>query len=466
VSPDEILARRARGESLRSIARHAGTSPGTITRQLARIVDKVRTADEFKGAQSAFIRAPRRESSIYSWSVETIRAARDSQMRGDFRMPVRLAEALRTDDALFTAYRNRLAPQSAIAARLVPCEGSRGEATARKAAASVFTPRSVLKGIQGTLANHGIAIGYNEQEPNEEGTRVDFKLTQWPLEHVRWNESREVLETRTRNGPMVDIVHGDGRWTVFRNFTVKPWTEDACLLPAALLWAAHAEGVKDWAQAARSHGLAKMIGELPAGTAIQSAANTLTPEAEAFLAMLVDVNSGENGVGIRPSGSKTDFVANGSNAWQVFAELINGREKAAARIYLGTDAILGSVGGAPGVDISALFGVAVTIIQGDFEAIEQGVRTGVLEPWAAVNEGSSRYAPSLRYDMPDTDAEKASVDAAAKDERLVNAIKARKSAGLVVDQAVVNTLAAKIGVSPAPVLAPPRDPGVTPPAAP
>ncbi len=455
VTPQEILARRGRGESLRAIARAAGTSPGTITRTLARIVDKVRTAQEFKATTAAFVRAPRRENPTHSWSIEAIRNARDAQMRGDFRQAVRLAEALRTDDALFVAYRNRLAPQSAIAARLIPCNGARGEATARKAAGSVFTPRTVLKTIHGTLANHGIAIGYNEQEPNEEGTRVDFRLTEWPLEHVKYNTSTEVLETRTREGgAMVPIVHGDGRWTVFRTLGVKPWTQDACILPAALLWAAHAEGVKDWAQAARSHGLAKMIGELPAGTAIMADATTLTAEAQAFLNMLTDVNSGENGVGIRPGGSKTDFVANGSNAWQVFAELINGREKAAARIYLGTDAILGSVGGAPGVDISALFGVATTIIQGDFEAIEQGVNTGVIQPWAAVNEGSSRYAPSLHYEMPDTDADRVSTETAAKEERLMKAINERKAAGLVVNQAVVNELAKKIGVSPAPVLAP------------
>jgi hypothetical protein len=425
-------------------------APAAMAQLASRVVDKVRKAEEFKGVPS--YSAPIRQQGPFTWSLETIRSARDLQMRGDFCLPVRLAEAMRTDDALYVAYHNRIAPQSACGTRLVAHDSTRGANVARKAANSVHIARSVLEGIAGTLANHGIAIGYVEQETNSEGTLVDFRLTEWPLEHVKWDSSRNELWTRTKDLSRVPITHGDGRWVVFRKFLELPWTQEACVLPGAFIWAAHANGIKDWALASTSHGQAKIVGTLPEGVSLQDA-NALTPEAQGFLSLLQDLISGEGGAGIAPFGSVVDFLANGSTAWQVFSELILNREKAAARVYLGTDAMMGAAGGAPGVDIAKLFGVASTKIQGDFAAIEQALKTGVYEPWTAINEGDSRYAPALAYQLPDPDAAAKSAERVQKRSALMAAIKEMRDQKMVVDQATVDALAAEIGVSPVPQLA-------------
>jgi hypothetical protein len=413
----------------------------------------VRAASEFVTARANAVAPPRAKQGHFCWDLESIRAARDAQMLGKFELPVRLAESSRTDDAIFTAYHNRIAPLSCIETKLVHAEGARGASAAAKAARSVFVTRDVLAGIDGTLANHGIAIGYNEHETDEAGTTVDFRLTEWPLEFVEWDASRECLWTRTRDASRVDIVHGDSRWTVFRKFRTKPWLQEACILPAAMVWGAHGNGISDWAGASRAHGLAQIMGELPEGVALFDASGVPTPEAQAFLTMMQRLVSGDAGAGIKPAGSKTEFLANGSTAWQVFSELIVNREKAAARIYLGTDAILGSVGGAPGVDIATLFGVATTKVQGDLEAIESALRTGVYEPWAAINEGSSRYAPHLKYQLPDPDLDAKRAERASCRTRLVAAIKEMREAKLEVSQATVNALAIEFGVTPIPVLA-------------
>src|SRR5690606_32521033 len=171
------------------------------------------------------------------------------------------------------------------------------------------------------------------------------------------------------------------------------------------------------------------------------------------LGMLQDLVSGEAGAGVHPKGSTVDFIANGSTAWQVFSELIQNREKAAARIYLGTDAILGSMGGAPGVDIAALFGVAASKFQGDFTAIESALRTGVYEPWTAINFGDSRLAPTLKYDLPDPDAEKKSAERASALDRLLTAVERLRKQQFDVTQKAVAELCARFGVVPVPVLA-------------
>lgn len=447
----EIRERLRRGESVSSVAKALGVTRPTVYR--ARVPERVRKADEFPAPPQR--RPPRRSrGSSHCWDLEKIVAARSAQMRGDFGPAVELARAMRTDDAAFIAYRNRIAPQKAIAARLVPASGARGEAVAKKAARSIIAPRATLAGIVGTLADHGIAIGHIERESNAEGTRVNMRLKEWPLEFVQWNESREVLETRVKDGPRADIVHGDGEWIIFRNFDLDPWTQEAAVLPGALVWASHAYGLRDWNATAKSHGLAKMIGILKEGLALARKDGTLDPNAESILNTLQDLAEGEAGAGIFPNDTDVKVLFNGSNAWQVFETLVLGREKAFARIYLGTDAILGSVGGAPGLDIEALFKAASAIIRGDFLALEEGLRTGLYEPWTAINEGDSTRAPSIVFDLPDKDATLQSEDANAKLERLHAEIKRRKENGMIVTQDTVKALAQTFGVRDVPELAP------------
>lgn len=442
------------GASYRKAGKLVGVSSSTVMRALGR----TRSADEFQGSRAA--RPPQRATTAWTWTLESIRGARDAQMRGMFRQPVRLAEALRTDAALYAAYHNRIAPHNAIETRIIPCSSTRGASVAKRALTSIACARSTLGGILGTMANHGLAIGYNEHVPSDDGTRVDFRHCEWPLEYVTWNPHLEILETQTREGGLVPIVHGDGRWVVYRKFLQLPWTQEACILPAALVWAAIGNGVKDWAQSSTSHGRAKMLGELPEGVPAFDAAG-LTPQAVTFLNMMQDMVTGESGAGIYPFGSKVQFVANSSTAWQVFSELVLNREKAAARIYLGTDAMLGSVGGAPGVDIATLFGVATTKVQGDFEAIEQAWRTGISEPWTAINFGDSTYAPSLEYLMPDPDAEAKSKQESERRTRLFDLIKRMREEQFTVDQETVDALAKMVGVSPAPKLAEAKERTVT-----
>jgi hypothetical protein len=446
----------ARGASVRSLARREGVDPRTLRRALlAKTPGRVRKAEEFSGR--APVVAPRRVPPVGSWTLEDIRDARDAQMRGNFKSAVRLCEAMRTEPAIFTARLNRLAPIQSIATKLEPANGARGEAVAKRAAAGVFASKLMLEGAEATLVEHGIAILQITQVPNAEGTRVDFHVAEWPLEHVKWNSSREVLETQTRNGGMRDIVHGDGEWIVIRKFEILPWTQEAVLLPAAMLWAGISYGLADWAGALRSHGQAKMAAQLPEGSGLQEKQSdgtiALSPEASATLQTLQDMVSGEAGAGIFMAGTKVDFLANGSSAWQVFDNFISNREKSAARIYNGTDATMGSAGGAPGVDISILFGVASTKVQGDFEAIEQAMNTGAYQPWCAINEGDSRLAPSLRFLIPDPDASAKSAEESARMDRLFAALERFKAQGMQITQDVVGELCALFGVLVVPELA-------------
>lgn len=464
---------------------------------------KVRSAAEFDTSRLSYeIRRPRgAEGSVYSWALADIFQARDAQMHGNFRLPARLAESMRTDDALQVAYENRLAPLRCLKVELEPAKGARGASIAAEADASFgqngvgIHPDSIAD-IDGCLVNHGVAFGVCVATPREDGSRVDFELKSWPIEFVRWdpfyrcfvtlvdpesmpeNEvSKADIAANTYGfvgGYQTPIVHGDGRWVVFKKHEIYPWREEAALLSAALVWARHAFAIRDWAKGSVAHGNAKVVGEMPAGVALNDANGNLTPDAAAFLELLRAMQSADSPIGIRPAGSKTDYVTNNSNAWQVWNELVQNAEKAAARIYLGTDGTLGTQGGAPGVDIGSLFGVATTKVEGDVGAIERGIQTGVIEPWTAVNFGDSTLAPYRRYMLPDSDADALKDSLSKRSAAFHLDLKTMHEAGLLITQEYANGLAADYGVRAptiaiAPVVAkgdPASAPAVTAPAAP
>jgi hypothetical protein len=171
-----------------------------------------------------------------------------------------------------------------------------------------------------------------------------------------------------------------------------------------------------------------------------------------LLDLLLALSSEDSPVGVMAAGMKLDFLTNSSKAWEVWERLMLNRERAAARIYLGTDGTLGATGGAPGVDITQLFGVATTRLQGDIQTITDGFQTGTIEPWTAINFGDSSLAPYRAYLLPDPDDQKTREDYAARQTKLQELIKAARENGFAVTQEYVNELASKLNVEP-PMLA-------------
>lgn len=423
----------------------------------------VRKAEEFARALRSIVK-PHTTPTAQNWNLEQIRAAIRDQQLGRFRMPSRLSKSMRSDDALMVAYRNRLAPLRALPVEVKAAAGAKGKAIAKEADAlygpkgAALTPETVTS-IHGDLVDHAVAFACLDRVVRDDGSRVDLYVRHWPIEWVDWDPTFGCYVTQTRDQGRVPITHGDGQWIVFKTREVDPFAYDGCLPPAGLVWAGRAFPLRDWQQNSQAHGAAKMFGELPEGVALADENGNATPEAAAFLELLESVMSGSSLAGLRPYGAKTEFVANGGTNWQVFSELVTNRTSAAARIYLGTDGTLGAQGGAPGVDISALFGILTTLMQGDVGNLTTGFHSGLVLPWTAMNWGDSTHAPTREWVMPDPDAERVHADFSVRDVALHDALARRRDAGMVVDQAVVDALAATYGIDP-PTLAPSAEQGV------
>jgi hypothetical protein len=443
---------------------------------------KIRDANEFSLPRlKAMLERPRDGSGIvFSWSLADILNARNAQMLGRFALAARMAESMRTDDAIFVASTNRLAPQRCVPVELVAASEKPKALSVAAEAEALYGENGIgiragaLASINLCLVDHGIAFGCNVATPRDDGSRIDIEHRYWPIEYVRWDHFRRIYVTRVdpttvqpgdlllqdpRLGAIgsyeVEIVHGDGRWVIYSNHEVDAFKKEAAILAGCIVWARHAMAIRDWAKGSVSHGNAKFVGEMPSGVVLQKDGK-LTPEALAMIQLLLDLANGDSPVGIRPAGSKTDFLTNTSTAWQVWTELVGNGERAAARIYLGTDGILGATGGAPGVDISQLFGVALTKVRGDLGCIQRAFQTGVLEVWTALNFGDSTLTPTRRYMLPDADMEAWRKANAVRRTAFFADIKAQRDNGFEVTQASVEATAKEYDVT-APAL--PKDTG-------
>lgn len=434
---------------------------------------KIRTAAEFDiGRLRAELGVPKGGTTpTFSWSLADICNARDAQMRGQFFLAARMAESMRTDDALFVAYGNRLDPQRCTKVEIVPASAKPKAISVASEAEALFGQEGIgltsgtLADVNGCLVNHGVAFGSVTATPRDDGSRVDFAMKYWPIEFVRWDAYLRMFLARVDpstvpahevskadahgfiGGFEVPIIHGDGRWVIFSNHDIEPFKQEAAILPASAVWARHAFAIRDWSKGSVTHGNAKLIGEMVAGVPLQDENGDLTPETAAMLELLRDLADGASPVGIRPAGSKTEFVTNTSMAWQVWEQLVGNGEKAAARIYLGTDGTLGTTGGAPGVDITELLGVAVTKVRGDLGCISRCVRTGVIEPWTAVNHGDSTLAPNRRYMLPDADEEACRAAVTTRRAAFFGDIASARKNGFEVTQEYVDATAKEYGVT-------------------
>lgn len=428
---------------------------------------RVRKAEEFNLAHLvARLESLRVQSGSFSWSLSEIQAARDAQMAGQFKLPARLAESFRTDDAMFTAHRTRLAPQRAIPVKLKPPRTSDSALRVLNEAEGLFGPEGVgltpetTFSINSCLADHAIAVGINLATPRADGTRVDIEHHAWPIEWVSWNAQERCLVTQvdpasstelakaTLEGPAarrfgtntVPIIHGNGIWTVYRVAEIEPW-KFGCVLPGALTWARHAFGWRDWLNSSGSHGNSTIVGTMPEGT------KTRSKEGDDFLALLVALASADMPVGLVPNGGKVEFLTDASPAWEIFRELVNASKISASQIYNGHDGTLGTNASGPGIDLQSLLGVTNDIVEGDLHAIERGLKTGVIDVWAALNFGSSIDAPERLYQIPDPDQDARRDRAGARRLAFYDAIERERALGFDVTEERIAELAKEYDVT-------------------
>lgn len=433
-----------------------------------------RTASEFDVDRllNVTVSPPTNDQITSGWDPAAMRRARLDLQQGQFSNPCALLTQVLTDPACFASFENRLAPIRGLGSMIVPKGDKDPTARARRQAEeaeplygdrgiSLSLPTQVT--LNKFLAAMGLSVAVQNWVPRPDGSRIDPIISAWPMHLVKWNRTERKLQTMIDTGNIVDIVHGDGRWIIARKEEIDPWKAGA-LVALAGAWMDRAYGIRDRARSSITHGNAKILGELPAGVKLLSKdGKSLSTEAKAMLRLLTDMLSGL-AAGIRPAGSKVDYLVNGSQAWEIWRNIIEGDAADIAGILLGTFG--NAKGGNSYVKDSYLYGVRNDIVEGDLTSIGDAVHTGSMLPWAAINFGDSDSAPLREYKLPDADQQ---ARIASLTERMLGffaVIKAAKDAGTTLSQDWVDDLARQYEIPTIQALASPSAPTTAPATAP
>lgn len=395
-----------------------------------------------------------RQIGLDSWQLPAVISARDSQSRGQFRQPARLARSVKTDPACYAALLQRIAPHLGLPREILAADDVAGHAArpngladrVRAEAEAAFlgdagalAPETTAD-IAECLANHGIAVGQNGWSFNRDTGRLDVRLEMWPIEFTQWFEiapdGGRGLYAFTIEGAYEPIVHGDGRWVVFQLHELEPWTWGA-LMPIALLFADRAFAVRDRARNAESHGDSKWIGTLPEGVATNS------PEGKEMNRQLVQLYS-KRRVMTKPFGSNVERNEAMAQNWQIFREIIAANNSDAAKIYLGQE--LSSSGSSQRLTLAQLYGVRNDIVERDLGAMARGLNTGTIRPWQIRNFQRDDLIRGMAWRIPDPEEDAKRESLATRTKAFNEAIASYRLNGFKIDQATASALGKQFGV--------------------
>jgi len=412
---------------------------------------KVRTREEFDlAALLQRMLPPRSSAAAYAWDAAKIAQAKDAQIRGALALPTQLVRAMLADDAIYSAWQVRMSPEAALGIAIDPAPGARGasigaEGEALFGAKGAGLTAGTRQAILADLVSLGVAFARAETTAREDGSRVDLRVRHWPAEHCYRNEDRRTWVTRLDDGTERDIENGVDGWIIFQKSDHESWIMHAAVTPASLVWRAHAFGIRDWETASYSQANAKVAGTLPESWAYSDSDGALTSQALGFLEVLKAAAATDAMAAIIPAGATIEYLANPSTMHEIWKAIVENRERAAQRIYCGTDASLGSPGGAPGVDILTLFGVSNTIGEGDLRALALGWQMAI-DTWAAINFGDSSLAPAYKYLIPNADEQAQREAYATRLDAALDAIAKMRASGLALAQEDIDTIASRFDV--------------------
>jgi uncharacterized protein DUF935 len=376
------------------------------------------------------------------WTVDKVRAARKLHDQGQFYHSMRLVRVVTTDPRVKSALSQRVDTPTGLPIRAIaagPRAGTGASRVARDECEAMFTPRSytapptIRRAILRDMVMVGVAIAQNVWTPRGDGERWDVRLEPWPLEHAVWNASINRYQVITTEG-LLTIEHGHGKWCIFEPNGPRSWLLGA-IRDLSMPWADRTYGIRYRSQHAAAHGSPVPVGELPQGIPIESAPGRLF---QRLVSALLTMRIG----GVRPFGSKIEYLEPKTQAWQVFDSIVRNSNEDISLSLLGQDGTVtkGGVYTAPAFD-----GIRFDLAELDTQTFEVGAQTGLVAPWAGVNFGVE-YAPTISTVLPDPEEDERREAFGETVEAFGRGLVALRMAGLEVTDELVTALAREYGL--------------------
>lgn len=386
------------------------------------------------------------------WTLRRARDAVSMHRQGLFLESSTLAIVLLSFAPVLAATGQRLAPALALP-RKVKC-GTRGLsrilggevekqiAPSGGLTSSPYFPPTLWGATGFDLAFMGFSVwqhAYGDPDP-ETGVRMCY-TRRWPSWAVNYYRYRRQFVAMTSEGP-VDIVSGDGKWTLIADSEEPHFLGAIVALPEEVLG-----GIFDkraWSSYIDKYGNPKWIGEMPPGVGVR------TPEGDAAFDALSTIR-GPDGWGITPNGMKVDIKGLVAGASTVIKDALESHWQYIAAVLLGSD---GTMTRGTGVYSAPIFaGVRRDLVDRDLKAVVRGANTGHIAPWLAFNyaasieEAAGWEDPILDIPLPDPDAD-ARIKSYSDRVKSFHEIIEKESARFTITQERVDQLAKSLEIEP------------------
>lgn len=337
---------------------------------------------------------------VSTWTVSQVRTALRLHVDGDFHRSALLADAARGDDRIKSDLRTRVYAVTGLPFRLDPSPtGDQRRAKAVRDELAAAWPKIMPPSLVRQILRWGVlqGVGYGLMDWTAASGRWWPSIEVWHPQHLRWHDSRRVLEASSTAGTL-DVVPGDGAWLAFQPEGDRGWM-DASIRGLAVPYLLRGLSRRDWARWCEKHGLPIT------GAIVPEEADTddkddffddLRQLAGEGIVMLPRDRDGK-GFGIEMIEPK-NFTA-----WQGFEHVIKHCDVSIAVELLG-QASNAQEGGSYAKAV-ALNTIRQDILEADAVSIAQTLREQILRPWAHFNFGDADLAPLPVWDAtPPEDA--------------------------------------------------------------
>lgn len=384
------------------------------------------------------------------WDPNSVRAARDAHMLGNFEQSGRLIDSMLVCPRTYNATRTRLAPPLGLTRQVLASDFQNGRGiseTVRADCAALIAEDSdacgnaVLANAFRISASAGFWLGQNIYTPRADGSHVDIKLVPFPIRSLTYDYGVQRYRALTTEG-LIDITPNDGKWVLFEPHGFQSFLMGA-VRSLSLVWADRMYGVRDRSNHAQAHGSPKVLGKLPAGVPSDG------PEGK-ILQKLINALRNPRAGGVLPNGTDAEYLELKSLAHKIFGELI---ESDSADIDF---ALLGHAGGVGngGVYVAErlLDGVVYDVVKTDIGGATAPLNQGFFRPYVLINYGRDDVRPKMGWKVPDLREEARLKEIGERHIAFNEALASYAANGFDVDQDAVDQLAAEYKIDTAPKL--------------
>ena len=322
------------------------------------------------------------------WTPDEVQSALDAHDRGDFSMSAQLSRDFGRDKripGIRASIVNGFVGRSGVPLTFEPSK--RGDQRRAGTIANDVEQRWwdwLPEDVQSRLVEDFVDLGLAVSRVEVEASEAEWapRVTPWPMEHVRWNETLRRLETRGRDGNLLVITPGEG-WLVLGSIRARSWLRGA-VRPVGMALVERAHVTRAWLRWCEKHGNPILaIEEPPIGQD-----KTKKAEAEAFYRRLQRMAS--NGLVRLPKGSDEksswglDMIEATGSGWQGCKGLIDKTDTDIAVAYTGQNLSTEVQGG------SFAATTAHMLVRGDFlaavaETLSTCIRLQLICWWGRAN---------------------------------------------------------------------------------